>query len=708
MKILILFISLCCGFFTKATTYYISSTGSDVTGTGTLSNPWKTLSKATSTVTIIGDIIHIKLGTYTETIQSNLSTGVSIEGEGLSTTIIKSIQIGTWSNFLSLNSNSDGTNGNQHITGLTLDGGYVSETNLKTWVGIWVTARSNVIIHDCSLINWKQTAIIFNGIASATNPGTDVGYVKATGNKIYNCTISNSAAMYNGTGQGAIMYGFQNGMEIYNNNISQTQRVNFANGWCIKYWNQGWSDQCKIYNNTLTKIPYSGTYPGENGNWDFCIELFSNSGLQIYNNTIQGAIDLNYNFKKTFGYSVWIHNNNLVHAVLGTKVEGAIILEFRTESALIENNIINNKTYGISFNTRGVTNRGGDRLNTVGDNIPGGYSYLVDNIIRGNLFYNMYGGTGIGNRFAIGVISESTNDPQINNFRIYNNTIEAKSGDPTYIGIDLSSMSNGNGQGMYIQNNIVKGVSCCWLEGSSTHTNINNCFVQNNCTYQNGNNSPDFPAGNPIAYTYTNNLVNINPLFNTGLYTLQCSSPCIDKGINVGLPYYGTAPDIGYAESNCYIVSINYVILSGNRTNTDNLDISISTSTSLKSLELEYSMDGFSFLLKTLLPVDTRYYTLSISGNVFYRLKVTSETGQVVYSNIINLHSSSSYSITTNKGIIIINISIPFTYSIFSSQGQLLKKGNEKIINISSFSKGIYILSLLINGETHNRKILNI
>jgi len=547
MKIFSLILTLFICSVTNATTYYISPTGNDNTGNGTMANPWRTLYKATSTVTASGDIIHVIAGTYNETQGCDLARGVSIEGEGRNTTIINSNLTGTWSTFLELQS-SDGTSGAQHISGLTLDGGYVSASNMKTWVGIWITGRNNVEIHDCALRNWKQSSTIFNGNGTNTNPGTDVGQNFATGNKFYNNIVTNSAAMYNGTGQGALMIGFQNGMEIYGNNIQQTERPNFQNGWPIKYWNQGWLKGVKIYNNTLTKIAYSGTYPGENGNWDFAIEFFNIEGLEIYGNTIQGAIDMAYNYKGAYPYCAWIHDNNITHAVQGTRIEGGIIFEYRTESALVENNVINNKTYGITFNTRGYAENGDDRYYLPGGPPVGGYSYIVNCIIRKNLISNIYEGTGMGNRFAIGVISDGPEDPQINNMQIYNNTITAETSDPGYVGLDFTSQQNGNCNGLNIRNNIVTGFTMGWLRGSNGATNITNCMVTHNNAFGNSNNAPFWPGGNPTTYTYNNNLA-INPLFISILnFLLQPLSPCINSGVNVGLPYSGAAPDMGYSE----------------------------------------------------------------------------------------------------------------------------------------------------------------
>lgn len=50
-----------------ASTYYVSTTGDDTTGTGTISSPWKTIQKAADTM-VAGDTCIIRGGTYRETV----------------------------------------------------------------------------------------------------------------------------------------------------------------------------------------------------------------------------------------------------------------------------------------------------------------------------------------------------------------------------------------------------------------------------------------------------------------------------------------------------------------------------------------------------------------------------------------------------------------------------------------------------------------
>lgn len=554
MKVLLSILFILCSSLCDAATYYVRTDGNN--GASGLNNTtnittgaWATMAHAVTNATTIGDIIHVVAGTHTVSTQLDLAVGVNVTGDGV-TSIINATATADWSTLFSLSS-ADGTNGNQSISNILLEGGYVAEGNDKCWVAIWITGRSNVVINNCTIQNFYERGIIFNGI-NTDNPGTDDGFTHATGNEIHNNLIYNCARFSNaaGGGAGCVNIGFQDGMEIYSNTIQQNERVNGANGWPIKYWNQGWLKGCKIYNNTLNKKAYHGDYPGDGG-WDFAIELFNIQGLEIYGNTIEGAIDLNYNYKGNYGYSTWIHDNTIGRATQGTKVEGAVILEWRSENAIIENNIIRNVTYGVSFNTRGVALNGDDRENEPGGNTPGGYSYVDSCIIRGNLFYNLYNGLGTGNRFAVGVISEGVInlDPQVNYLRIINNTIVADGTDPISVGLDFTSQTNGDMDSLWVINNIFQDLTGPFIMGDATNTNISNCLIRYNDVYDCGNsNNPSFTAGNPSPYTNSNN-ISVIPLFvGGGDYTLQSGSTLIDAGIDVGYPFEGTAPNIGYWE----------------------------------------------------------------------------------------------------------------------------------------------------------------
>ena len=511
-----------------ATTYYISPTGNDANA-GTQAAPWKTLSKAVNTVRTPGDIIHVISGTYTESQQLDLAVGVSIEGDGAASTIIKSTKTGDWSTFLNVESGSV-TNGNQSISNLTLDGGYVSESNFKTWTGVWVTFRSNVTLQNCNIINFYDRGVIFNGNGDNRSTIPVDPKVYTTNNKVINCTFTNTARNSPNYIAGQLNIGGQKDMIISGNVMTQTQRVAGKNGELIKYWGSGYNIGCKILNNTLKKANFtSNQYNGSNGDWNFAIELFNQSGLEIANNNIQGSIDLNYNRKGAYPYSVWIHDNVGDHNPVNNKEEAGIIFEFETDFAIVENNKFLNNGMGITFNIRTPNEKGGY-------NNPkpvGGYSATTNVRISNNLFYG-YGTNTYGNCCAsVGIqfLTEGdTKDGYVRNLQISNNTFVNRTGNPAVSGIDLShfTASAASTDGITITSNIFQGFSGQYLEGGSTK--MLNTVTSGNLLWQNGNNNNPSWTG---SLTNTGNVV---------------ANPNLDANFISPLPYgykpAGTTPPL--------------------------------------------------------------------------------------------------------------------------------------------------------------------
>src|SRR5664280_2669437 len=273
--ILFFFLSTAVG----GTTYYISPSGSD-SNNGSSSSPWKTLAYACSKASSPGDIIHVNAGTYTVTSQITLPVGISIEGDGMSkTNIISNISTAYAATF-DLESSSEGTNGNQHISGIYFDG--YSQT---TYCPIWVSARSNVSVYNCTFINYAKYGLQFSGEVRGHSPSTSVNY--ATGNSVHDCVITNCAYYQSGIGGGADVYmDCQTGFLCYNNTITQS-RTTYTNGCGVK--TNGWTRGLKIYNNTITGDINSDKNVTDS--WDFAIELWGDigsitEGKEIYNKKI--------------------------------------------------------------------------------------------------------------------------------------------------------------------------------------------------------------------------------------------------------------------------------------------------------------------------------------------------------------------------------------------------------------------------------------
>jgi hypothetical protein len=505
-------------------TYYIGVTGDDTTGTGTTSAPWKTLAKACKSVTQAGDVIHVKAGVFVETAQCTLEPGVSVEGEGLSS-VLQSTITQDFTPLIYAGSAVEGTNGKQSISRLKLDG-----KNLTGNSAIWVAGRSNVSIHDIEVVDFFDNGVIFSGKEGGqpTPPS-----IYATGNMFYNNKISNSAR-YNGFGRGGLMIGGQKDMLIHDNTIIQDSRPSGENGWLIKYFSDGYLKNVKIYNNTLIKNQLFGT--GED--WSFAIELFRNQGVEIFNNKVQGSLDFNFQGDKgAYPYTLHIHDNQISVPAATERIQEGMIFEFDTDSVIIENNTFDKLTQGVVFYARD-----GNKISniTIQKN-------LVTNL--GNLAGQGYfvGGFGAGASYSV------------SDMNIFNNTV-ISAADPAARGDFAMGFTVNSGSHSYsfdrllVKNNILAGFryNAMLIQDRSKFTNS---AFQNNDFYNNGDDTqmiPSWASANilfPSSTVASNNLATINPLFvGAGNYALQANSALVDAGVNVGLPFNGSAPDIGYAE----------------------------------------------------------------------------------------------------------------------------------------------------------------
>ncbi len=515
---------------TKAvgTTYYISPTGSN-TASGTQTAPWKTLTYACSTVTTSGSIIHILPGTYTETAACNLKVGVNIEGEGVSSHIT-STYTGI-SGAIQLISSTDGTSGDQHISGIWLDG-----SNWTAMTGINVN-RSNVKIYDCTVENFVQNGITFLSLSAPSN------YI--TGDELYNCKLNNSGGRDKG-GYGSLAATGYRGILIHDNIFDQRGRPAGQNGNTFSATSSGYSEGFKFYNNKSYRLPYEGT--DNNTGWGFHLEMWgSQGGMEVYNNEFyDGLQGIDWAGEEattgiipgTYPYAAYVHDNlfkiNTPHSVtpnsptsvIGTNLEGNI------DGIIIANNHYVNYPYPVQATM----------INTT--------TYLKNITIRNNLFENT-GYTNDGYTFDISLLTSNCPDTahckSLDGVKIYNNTMKSPNAQASIFVYANPTASKTNN--VQIINNIVQSAGSAWLQFNDSGVQ-SNYTVKNNILYQNGNsNAVSYTGGasQPTGWTYTGNII-ANPLLDSTFH-LQAGSPAIDAGIDVGLPFNGTKPDIGAYET---------------------------------------------------------------------------------------------------------------------------------------------------------------
>ena len=528
MKKILIAIFISVTLAANATTYFLGPNGNDASGNGSINAPWKTLAFACSKAISSGDIIHVNAGTYPETSQSKLAAGVSIEGEGVNSLITSNIATEYMYTIL-LQSGSEGTNGNQHISNIKMNG------SSSAFAAIGINARSNVKIYNCTFENFFAQGVMFNGGTGYLSraPGTF-----ATGNEFHDNIITNCARYVaaNNNGDGCVMIGGQNGLLIYNNTITQTARGAGLNGYCFKYYSEGYNKGVKIYNNILTTAPAAGSEPSNS--WGFILESHNSlGGMELYGNTCKGAWDLCGSSKGTYEFAWDIHDNTMGFDTQSPALDTEGDVGIRFESNFERSNIYRNHFKNLSM--------------AIYVSCSTGFT-MKDLYIYSNLFENLgtnINGKGWALRFTPNPMSDLSNT--VTNWNIWNNVIIAGTSHSTAYGIQLPY---GNASNFSVRNNIIEGFDQGPVQNGTSGSG-SNVSIENNIFYNNGNSNA---AAGSIAYTnYVNqNNLKVDPLFVSSTdFHLQSSSPAIGKGIDVGLTtdYNGNSwknpPSIGAFES---------------------------------------------------------------------------------------------------------------------------------------------------------------
>lgn len=130
-----------------AATYYVATSGSDTTGDGSLSKPWRTIEYAVEPRAVNGDTVCVSDGTYAEnTISFPLGVGLNAVNQVYPNPTVKIEAASEVTALLDLVSSSPVKNGNHEISYIDIDG-----NPFKPQYGIRVTDRNNIHIHHCYL-----------------------------------------------------------------------------------------------------------------------------------------------------------------------------------------------------------------------------------------------------------------------------------------------------------------------------------------------------------------------------------------------------------------------------------------------------------------------------------------------------------------------------------------------------------------------------
>ncbi len=217
---------------------------------------------------------------------------------------------------------------------------------------------------------------------------------------------------------------------------------------------------------------------------------------------------------------------------------------------------------------------------------------------------------------------------------------------------------------------------------------------------------------------------------------LATGSDLINAGINVGLPYVSTAPDLGAFESGAVVVPVTLVDFSATeKTGKTLLQWSTATEINCSHFEVERSIDSRSFeKIGSVIAngnADTRIdYQFTdnypVLGVNYYRLKIVDKDGQYDYSKIVSVNfrnnvNTGSFEIKSaviNQKLLKLNISSskqqPAILGIYDATGRtifvsdiILQKGMNNINELVTPASAVYYLKLKTNEEMVTIPILN-
>ncbi|WP_282460101.1 hypothetical protein, partial [Mycoplasmopsis arginini] len=280
----------------------------------------------------------------------------------------------------------------------------------------------------------------------------------------------------------------------YNNTIIQTGRPSGTNGYCIKYYMNGYNKGLKIYNNYLTKSYDDNTA----GGYQFAIEMWYYQGIEIYGNTICGIIDLVQGSVGSYGFTAEFHHNLVGPVVEPTATGAALEFEYIADTVYCYNNVFQNVVPAVLL---APTNSGN----------------VMDNI-------NIYNNIAINSKFFS---HSGTASVTLSNINILNNTCYRTSG-ASQEAIHIPYF--GACSDYVVENNILVGYSnagivCNNGTASNTMTNLSiknnlfhNCGSSNDVKFNDVASSTTYLSG----YVHTGNLGNpsgVDPLFKTTIDT---------------------------------------------------------------------------------------------------------------------------------------------------------------------------------------------
>lgn len=494
---------LLCFSYSKAETFFVSSAGNDQSGNGSKDKPWRTITFALQAIPHQQlNTLQILAGTYIESGQLSIPSTLSIIGAGVDLTIIKAAssfyfhpaEPGASPEKFLIALIGGNSAPSQRLMSFTVDGSI-----RQLHGGIYVDKRDNVAIDNVRVRN-----VNFCGIWLVN---VDDSSIKNT--SLFNCSWGNTDWC-----SGALQLANCEKIEIDN------LFVNEDRGYGIKAIRPDPGNNqltaVKIHDSNISVNPIGIWKEGKAPN--ISIELWSANLIrcEISNCLVDNHISIvNPSFTPSSNStSIRIHHNT-IDLEMRAKGEG-YGLELSVNNAEIDHNIFKGGQYGIVNWDEAVQNWN----------------------IHHNVFY------GLKNYYPGEILRSQKSG--LHSVKFYNNTIEML-GSTT---INLIGLYGGQSDKLDIKNNLV-------INSNTSYNHYPNKFL-----HQENSNVTELTVMNNMLYNIVtdgipgslkNNLssdpkINKTGTRHSGYYRPVAGSPLIDAGVDVKLPFRGSAPDIGAHE----------------------------------------------------------------------------------------------------------------------------------------------------------------
>jgi parallel beta-helix repeat protein len=668
-KLLLIFLSILCFFLNVQAQVYVSTTGVDAFGGGSLITPFKTIKFAVQEATA-GSTINIASGIYAENDAIYVNKSLNLVRNGANPVIIDaSARTAADPYMIGIVSTSNVT-----IDGLTLQNYVVNEAK-----GIWILGSgSNITVQNCKVSNIGWT----NSLAALPpNSSTVTNAIKVEGNLVVPLTniILKNNEVFNcatGWGEAVTITGNVNGFTVENNKIHNIANIGIVAAGNYAFTNptpsvnqarNGVISKNEVYNCMSGIANSAGIYLDGSINCTVEKNKCYNNGVGI---ALGGEQNVPFGASASRGHIV---KNNLIY---NNCITGIFLGSNNATTKLENTNVFNNTFYKnrVGQTINGVATIGGIAVATIADNFGGEVQLQnLDGVVfKNNIVYPS------DNKRAMVALSGYSVNSFFSDFNVYFRDNVA----------DIFALDGNLFNGSILQN---------------TYATVAGFFIARNLEQNSFFSDPGLSnaAGNDFS------LINTAFSSNKGdvIYNAVLSGTT-DFAENPRL--FSTRVDAGAFENQNIVLPVAFINPFRATKIKETIKIEWTTASENNINGVDFSTIGSVKGVGNSAQI-TPYFFMDNKPNVginYYRIKQVDRDEKSVFTNILTVvFDSKRLSIYPNPAHEKLNILTDETIEfvkITSINGAVLKtqKGSFSQIEVGNLASGFYILEVKMEGNT--------